>query len=747
MPTDSPAMLQLATARRKASASSTALSNFLYGSVKKVARRRAITALIEDDPAFSRVDRPFLNHTQRYLRSIAKCAAFHLKCEDLGLGPGNSSGNDKADELRWAYEAVDEILPTDVHMAMFIPALEHQTSPEQKAAWLPLAQSFKILGAYVQTELGHGSNVRALETTATFDAAADEFVVHSPTLSSTKWWPGGLGKTATHCVLHARLLLPSTTTTSSSSSSASSNLKDMGVHAFFVPLRSVTTHEPFPGVQLGDIGPKLGFNSIDNGWARFDRYRIPRENLLGGVAKVAKGSGAYERVAGGEKRMYGAMLDVRANIVSKAAVTLAKALTIAVRYSLVRLQGYREGRLLPQQQPEEQPVLEYPTQQRLLLPWLGWCFALHFTGHRFRDNYNRFLAGDESGAPLGVLHMESSGLKALITQRVSDAIEQVRKLCGGHGYSALSGLPEISNNYLALATLEGTAQVLEPQTARFLLRLVVATATGKAMDGASKDVAPYLFDDSFEAFAASTADSSSSTTTTTMTTTMSSGDLTSALASSPRSSELHLLAMGRRAQCLARAAAAEIQTRTADAMRAMMQQSGSGGGGKAAEPKAAEKAAEKVALAASGVMLGRLTRAHSEFVLLRDMVTAMDTLKKSSSSMNSSSGSSRSGRLDGSMLGASELAALAELSVLFGLSLLDGAGGDLTALGVLANTPTTTTNASAAAMKGGSASGGNAAMGAVGRALGESCDAVAPEAIALVDAWDFTDAQLGHSVS
>ena len=126
MPTDSPAMLQLATARRKASASSTALSNFLYGSVKKVARRRAITALIEDDPAFSRVDRPFLNHTQRYLRSIAKCAAFHLKCEDLGLGPGNSSGNDKADELRWAYEAVDEILPTDVHMAMFIPAPEHQ---------------------------------------------------------------------------------------------------------------------------------------------------------------------------------------------------------------------------------------------------------------------------------------------------------------------------------------------------------------------------------------------------------------------------------------------------------------------------------------------------------------------------------------------------------------------------------------------------------------------------------------------
>lgn len=72
-------------------------------------------------------------------------------------------------EIKWAYTAIDEVLPTDVHMAMVIPALQYQTSPEQREKWLPLATSFKILGAYVQTELGHGSNVRALETTATFD--------------------------------------------------------------------------------------------------------------------------------------------------------------------------------------------------------------------------------------------------------------------------------------------------------------------------------------------------------------------------------------------------------------------------------------------------------------------------------------------------------------------------------------------------------------------------------------------------
>lgn len=54
-------------------------------------------------------------------------------------------------------------------MAMVIPALQYQTSKEQREKWLPLATSFQILCAYVQTELGHGSNVRALETTATFD--------------------------------------------------------------------------------------------------------------------------------------------------------------------------------------------------------------------------------------------------------------------------------------------------------------------------------------------------------------------------------------------------------------------------------------------------------------------------------------------------------------------------------------------------------------------------------------------------
>ena len=67
-----------------------------------------------------------------------------------------------------------------------------QASPEQQAKWLPMAQKLEIIGTYAQTELGHGTFVRGLETTATYDPETEHFIIHSPTLTSTKWWPGGV---------------------------------------------------------------------------------------------------------------------------------------------------------------------------------------------------------------------------------------------------------------------------------------------------------------------------------------------------------------------------------------------------------------------------------------------------------------------------------------------------------------------------------------------------------------------------
>ena len=248
-------MEMLQAARDRASVNPRAVESFIYGGDDQAATRRRITEIFQSDPNFAVIDRPFMNHSQRYLESARKAACYHLKMEQLDIPPGMPS--------RWAYEAVDEVLPTDVHQAMFIPALEYQTSSEQRERWLDDAKTFRILGAYVQTELGHGSNVRALETTATFDMTTQEFVVETPRLSATKWWPGGLGKTATHCILHARLRLPAGAAGAGVGAGAgagagkgagagaawSSQYADLGVHAFMVQLRDLETLSPLPGAN------------------------------------------------------------------------------------------------------------------------------------------------------------------------------------------------------------------------------------------------------------------------------------------------------------------------------------------------------------------------------------------------------------------------------------------------------------------------------------------------------------------
>ncbi|XP_042401157.1 peroxisomal acyl-coenzyme A oxidase 1-like [Zingiber officinale] len=83
---------------------------------------------------------------------------------------------------------IDEPGYGDLHWVRTFFPISHMSdrTDEQQKKWLPLAYKMQIIGCYAQTELGHGSNVQGLETTATFDPKTDEFVTHSPTLTSSK---------------------------------------------------------------------------------------------------------------------------------------------------------------------------------------------------------------------------------------------------------------------------------------------------------------------------------------------------------------------------------------------------------------------------------------------------------------------------------------------------------------------------------------------------------------------------------
>ena len=202
---------------------------------------------------------------------------------------------------------------------MYALSVENLANEEQKAVWMPQIRQVNHLGCYAQTELGHGSNVAALETTATLDKTTDEFVIHSPTTSSAKFWPGDLGRMTSNAVVFARLIIEGA---------------DYGVQPFMVELRNTEDWKLRPGVTTGDLGPKFGYSSKDNGWAMFNHVRIPRTNMLMGLCEVNK---AGEIALKGDPRvLYSVMMYIRMLIVRESGVATMGANTIAMRYLAVR---------------------------------------------------------------------------------------------------------------------------------------------------------------------------------------------------------------------------------------------------------------------------------------------------------------------------------------------------------------------------------------------------------------------------
>lgn len=85
--------------------------------------------------------------------------------------------------------------------------------------------------------------------------------------------------------------------------------KNYGPHAFIVPIRDLKTHSPLPGVTVGDVGPKFGLNTLDNGFALFNNVRIPHDHMLAKYSHVVKATGSYERPPNA-KMAYGTMVNV-----------------------------------------------------------------------------------------------------------------------------------------------------------------------------------------------------------------------------------------------------------------------------------------------------------------------------------------------------------------------------------------------------------------------------------------------------
>uniref|UniRef100_A0A1A9VP18 Acyl-coenzyme A oxidase n=1 Tax=Glossina austeni TaxID=7395 RepID=A0A1A9VP18_GLOAU len=421
------------------------------GGTEKYEKRKALEKLFLEDPEL-KDDLPlsYMSHKQIYENSVRKAVLIAKKLRDLrDIGELSVDTYTALLGGTLGCALLKEGNPLSVHFVMFVPTILGQGTIKQQIEWLSKAWELNIIGTYAQTELGHGTFLRGLETRADYDEKAQEFVLNSPTLTAYKWWPGGLGHTANYAVVVAQLY---------------TMRKFRSLAPFIVQIRDEETHMPMPGVDIGEIGPKLGMKSGNNGYLGFKNVRVPLNHMLMKNQQVLC-DGTYIPPKN-SALTYGTMMFVRVVLIRDASLALAKASTIAVRYSAVR----RQSPIDPNK-PEPQ-IMDHTTQQLKLFPQVAKAIVFKANGDIIYDMYSHVSQEIEKGAleRLPEMHALSCCLKAVCSADAASGVEICRLACGGHGYMDCSNFPTLYGMSTAVCTYEGENTVMLLQTARYLVK-------------------------------------------------------------------------------------------------------------------------------------------------------------------------------------------------------------------------------------------------------------------------------------
>jgi acyl-CoA oxidase len=227
------------------------------------------------------------------------------------------------------------------------------------------------------------------------------------------------------------------------------NNKKYGPAYFILRIRDYKTHKPLEGVEVGDIGPKYGYDGKDNGYLKLTNVKIPRENMLMKFAKVSK-DGEFEK-RGNEKVSFATMLTIRTRIPIICYYALSKAVTIATRYSLIRKQFKNDA-------GKEIQIFDYQLQQEKIIPCIAEAYATFFTFKHCTELAISVVKDATEKNEFGRLnptHALASSVKAVVTSDTLKAMEILRRSAGGHGFSSYSGLPQIQIEISPTATYEG----------------------------------------------------------------------------------------------------------------------------------------------------------------------------------------------------------------------------------------------------------------------------------------------------
>ncbi|GAA3659612.1 acyl-CoA dehydrogenase [Microbacterium marinilacus] len=405
--------------------------------------RRTAREMIKD-PAFWREDGlTHHQHRERVFQQLKKLVAHNsiARAMPAEYGGENNNGGNLAsfEELVFADPSLQ--IKAGVQWGLFTSAIYQLGTKPHHDKWLPASLSLDLPGAFAMTETGHGSDVAAIGTTATYDAEAEEFLIHTPFRGA---WKDYLGNAAVHgkaATVFAQLITGGV---------------NYGVHCFFVPLRD-DDGAFLPGVGGEDDGVKGGLNGIDNGRLHFDHVRVPRENLLNRYGDVAADGTYSSAIASPGRRfftMLGALVQGRVSLDGSATNASALALKIAVTYGNQRRQFAGAA-------GAETVLMDYGKHQRRLLPRIATTYAQAFAHDELLQKFHGVFGGEtDTEQNREDLETLAAALKPLSTWHALDTLQEAREACGGAGYLGENRLVNLRQDLDVYATFEGDNNVL-----------------------------------------------------------------------------------------------------------------------------------------------------------------------------------------------------------------------------------------------------------------------------------------------